>query len=327
MDFKKDTKYSVFGIGNVIVDYFKDVDKNFLKSCNFVKGGTYYPDKVICILEGLQRSAGGTTANIINTLALLGCKTAFHGVVGKDEHGKFFKKSFHKNVDQYLLKRDGETAHLIALVTDGERTFSVNYGVAMQYERDKLPLDAIKDSKILHTSLFKFEYPNSRELVLEAMAEAKKNRVKVSLDLASHNLIGKLKSEFDIFSMLDRYIDIVFANEDEANEIGCRLEKLCEITVYKKGEKGSLVIENPKYKAYMVSVSYPGYQSNVVNTSGAGDAFAAGFLYCLINNKRLCKASELAKHLAHKVVEKTSSRLDAKDVSECKKDFKGLIAD
>jgi sugar/nucleoside kinase (ribokinase family) len=281
---------------------------------------------VLSSLKEYKRSysAGGSAANTIHGLAMLGAKTGYIGVVGEDELGGFFVRDLiQAGVDPHMIHSSQETGRALALVTpDSERTFATFLGAAVELTaahleprvlNDKLPMTNDQLSIFKGYSYFHIEgyLVQNHELIRRAVKLAKEHGLIVSLDMASYNVVEANK-EF-LLSIIDEYIDIVFANEDEARaltglepeEALQELSKLVKIAIVKTGSSGSLLKSGDE--TYTIGV----IEVTPIDTTGAGDLYASGFLYGLSVGLPLKECGELGAVLAGNVIEFMGSKMSA----------------
>ncbi|MBL7054473.1 adenosine kinase [Candidatus Woesearchaeota archaeon] len=316
-------KYDVFGIGNAIMDFLIQVHPDELIELDLKKGQFHLIDEEHSkkILEKVKNSEmkivpGGSSANTLYGISLIGGSVVFCGKVGKDKHGDIYEqKLIGANAKSNIKRIDShKTGHAITFITpDSERTFAVHLGAAIKLEKEDIFFDDLKNSKILHIEGYQLEDPSLRSVSLHAMDFAKKNNVKISIDLADSGIVGRNKE--DIKKIVKEFADIIFANEDEAksfvnkkpDEALHEISEMCDIAVIKLGEKGSLVKRGNE-----IHKINP-YKSKAKDTTGAGDMYAAGFLHGLANNYDLEKCGNIGSYLAAKVVEQIGARLDKID--------------
>jgi len=313
----------ILGIGNALVDIMIPLESDgILEILNLPKGSMQLVDMnhSNSILEALKNhersiSAGGSTANTIHGLAKLGVPGGYIGVVGEDELGGFFVKDMiNAGVDPHMIHSLKPTGCAIALVSpDSERTFATFLGAAIELTADHL------QSSIQHptSSIFKkYDYLHiegylvqNRELMESAAKLAKENNLTVSIDLPSYNIV-EANREF-LWNLIDQYVDIVFANEDEAKAIAAKetmealdeISKICDIAIVKIGSKGSLIKSGKEIiRIGIIPVS-------LLDTTGAGDLYASGFLYALSAGKPLQKCGETGALLAGNVIEVMGSKM------------------
>ena len=312
-------KFDVMGIGNPLMDMLIKVDHDILAELNLKNGSMHLVssedvDKIHSKInaEKFKLSPGGSVANTMAGIALLGGKVLFCGKVGNDEHGSLYEDHMRNSgVNTKLVKTPGFTGKAITFITpDSERTFATHLGVACDLKKHEVMEEDIVNSKFLHVTGYQLENPIMRETTLNAMDIAKNNGVKISIDLADPNLIERNLS--DLTDIAKRYADILLMNEEEAKaftgeEAERALEKsseLADIAIVKLGEKGSLIRQANNI------VRINSHKANAVDTTGAGDMYAAGFLYALSQGKSLKIAGNTGSYVSAKVVEQVGARLD-----------------
>lgn len=313
-------KYHVIGIGNPLLDFTFNVEDSLLNELGLEKGRCNLIDKEKSkeILEKLKNqekiiSPGGSAANVLSGISFLGGNTAQIGKIGKDNHGEIYEsKTSEQGIFSILKKHPSEsTGHAITFITpDGERSFATYLGASLHLKKEDIDEEIIRDCEILHIGGFQLEDPNLRETCIHAINLAKKNNIKVSIDLSDS---GVIERNLDFLKELTKnHIDIIFVNETEAKAFTGKEEyealdeiaKICEVAIVKLGDKGSLI--KSQDKTYTIPIN----RVKEVNTNGAGDAYAAGILYGLTNNLDLEKSGKIASHISSLVVANTSARLD-----------------
>ena len=322
----------ILGMGNALVDIMIPLESdNILELLGLPKGSMQLVDMersnvVLSALRDYQKSlsAGGSAANTIHGLAMLGAKTGYIGVVGEDELGGFFVRDLiQAGVDPHMIHSSQETGRAVALVTpDSERTFATFLGAAIELSADHLEPRVRSDELQITNdklSIFKgYSYfhiegylVQNHELIRRAVELAQEHGLIVSLDMASYNVVEANK-DF-LLSIITEYVDIVFANEDEARaltglepeEALHELSKLAEIAVVKTGSSGSLVKSGTDtYRIGVINVL-------PIDTTGAGDLYASGFLYGLSTGMPLQECGELGAVLAGNVIEFMGSKMSA----------------
>ncbi len=310
----------VVGIGSALMDLTIRVDDETLERLGLKKGTMRLVDAATSrsILEALagyamEKTPGGSAANTAAGVAALGGSAAFMGKVGSDELGDFYRaESERMGVSMRLARHEAMTGLAITLITpDSERTFATHLGAAIHFAKTDVLEDEIRGARALHVEGYMLE-GSMKEATLQAMEAARKNGVRVSIDLADPSLIERNLDEFK--RIAKEYAGILYANEDEAlaftgdsgEEALGTMASMCEIAVVKLGEKGSLVRRNEE-----VHRIEP-YRVAVVNTNGAGDMFAAGMLYGLARGLPLGKAGRIASYAASRVVSQVGARLSSR---------------
>jgi len=318
-------KYDVIGIGSPLLDFTVEVDDSILAEMNLKKGEMHLIDEnkskeILKKLEDyeIKITPGGSAANTLAGVRLLGGNAAFLGKIGKDENGNIYEqKTNEQKVNSRLSKHESiSTGNTITFITpDSERTFTTHLGASLYFRKEDISEEDIKNSKILHIEGYQLEDPELKETAIHAMKIAKENNVKISIDLADPALIRRnLES---LKKIIQDFADIVFANEAEAEVFTGKKEEdalnelynVCEIAIVKLGEKGSLIKADEKI--YKIPIN----KVNVINTNGAGDAYAAGILHAIANNLEIEKAGKIAAYISSQVVASAGARLD-KNIKE-----------
>ncbi|MBU0616071.1 MAG: adenosine kinase [Nanoarchaeota archaeon] len=312
-------QYDVYGIGSALMDFLIEADEELLKQFNLIKGNMHLIDEQQSVEfmkkvkeYNMKIAPGGSSANTLAGISQLGGKVVFCGKVGDDENGYLYeKKTVESNIKSNISKGNVITGHTITFITpDSERTFATHLGAAMQLTKEDLFEEDIKDSKILHVEGYQLEDPNLRATTLHAMSIAKANNTKISIDLADPALVSRNKD--DLKSIVTEYADIVFANEEEAKAFTGKdgeaaliiIAKMAEIAIVKLGAKGSWIQKGPE-KTFIAA-----HKVNAVDTTGAGDMFAAGFLYGYSKDMDLEQCGKIGSYIASLVVSQIGARLD-----------------
>ncbi|PIN73908.1 adenosine kinase [Candidatus Woesearchaeota archaeon CG10_big_fil_rev_8_21_14_0_10_45_16] len=307
----------VIGIGNALMDFLIEVEDNKLLEMNLNKGEFHLVEENEAkqYLEKIKEHKmeivpGGSVANTLRGLGLLGSKVILCGKVGNDPHGEMYEEKIKEhNVSSRLKKYHATTGHALTFITpDSERTFSVHLGAAIEIEKEDILEEDIKDSKILHLEGYQFE-GKTKEVVLHAMELAKKHNTLISLDLADPGVIRRNK---EFFLSIIKKVDILFVNETEAKEFTGKdevdaltdLAEHCKIAIVKLGKNGSIISNEGE-----ISMIDP-FTANPVDTTGAGDTFAAGFLYGYCNGWDIQRSGKLGSLLASKIIEQKGVKLD-----------------
>jgi sugar/nucleoside kinase (ribokinase family) len=316
---KKFKMKRILGIGNALVDVMTLIDNdNILEKFSLPKGSMQLVDGEISALiksgtMNFKRNlvSGGSAANTIHGLAMLGVKTGFIGSVGKDDTGDFFESDMKKaGVQTFLLRQDSVTGTAVALISPGsERTFATHLGAAVELGSDDLNPEDFKNYDILYLEGYLII---NKALVERTCSIAKNNNMKIAIDLSSFNVVDAKLQDFK--EIVEKYVDIVFANEDEAKSftglppleaLDC-ISELCDITVIKVGKDGSLIKRGDE----VIRIGTIPVQC--VDTTGAGDLYASGFLYGYADGLSLEKCGLFGSVLAGHVIEIVGARMDEK---------------
>ena len=307
----------IIGLGNALVDIIVFIDEDeLLEKLDLPKGSMQLVDieKSSMIRKACEHlpssfASGGSAANTIYGLAKLGVETSFIGKIGKDDYGRIFKEDLEKsNIKPVLLTSDTHSGRAVALISpDKERTFATHLGAAIELDADDLHADHFSGHDIFHIEGYIVQ---NNELLEKAVKLAKENGMDISLDLASYNVVED-NLEF-LRYIVKEYVDIVFANEEESKSFTGKeplealneLAEFCRIAVVKIGKEGSLV------KSGEDVFHIDAIDVELVDTNGAGDIYAAGFLYGLSRGWSLDKCGKAGAILAGKIIEISGARLD-----------------
>lgn len=305
-------------MGNALVDVLALIDNDILlEELELPKGSMQLIDEVkkeslhIAMAEREKFVAsGGSASNTITGLAKLDIATGFIGRVGKDFYGTYYKQDLDKyKVESHLIITDSEASGIATTFVskDGQRTFGTFLGAAAG-----LTADDLKESDFAGYDYFYIEgyLVQNLDLIRKAIKLAKQSGSKVVLDMASYNVV-EASRDF-LLEIIPEYIDIIFANEDEAKALLNLdaeqsldiLAKDVEIAVVKVGEKGSWIKRGEE------KIFVPALKVNCIDTTGAGDLYAAGFLYGLIKNQSLEKSGEMGTLLAGNVIQVIGPKMD-----------------
>ena len=323
----------VIGLGNALVDIMTQLESDkTLQDLNFPKGSMQLVDdqtskNIENLTSSLKKSmsAGGSAANTINGLANLEINASFIGKVGQDEMGKFFgDDQKDSGIDPQLLIGDAASGRAIGLISpDSERTFATFLGAAIELTANDLSRDLFTGYQILHIEGYLVQ---NQDLIREAVKFAKECGLQVSIDLASFNVVEDNR-EF-LQEIITNYVDIVFANEEEAKAFTNKtpeesvhiIAEICDIAIVKLGKQGSLIKKgNELYEVGII-------EANSVDTTGAGDLYASGFLYGLIKELTLNKCGEIGALLSGNVIEVVGSKMNEERWSKIKEEVKRIVS-
>ncbi len=322
----------ILGIGNALVDVMTKIDNDkVLRQFSLPKGSMQMVDHIKSaeVKAGTEKfkkslTSGGSAANTLHGLGMLGLKTGFIGSVGKDKTGDFFEKDMKAaGVNTFLIRRESVTGTAVALISpDSERTFATHLGAATELEAKDLKSKFFQGYDILYLEGYLiFNMP----LVVEACRIAKARKMKVALDLASYNVVEAKHPEFR--EIIEKYVDIVFANEEEAKAFtGFEPEKAlnilaekCEVAVIKTGSKGSIIKRGEEIIKVGVIKVKP------VDTTGAGDLYASGFLYGYAHDYPLDVCGQIGSLLAGNVIKTIGAKMTDKTWEKIKIRIKNIV--
>ncbi len=253
--------------------------------------------------------SGGSASNTINGISCLGAKAGFIGKVGKDRIGEFYiKDTLLNGVTPHLIQSDTPSGQCLILVSeDGERTMCTYLGAAAELEADELDPEIFKEYDIFHIEGYLIQ---NHELLTHAMQLAKQAGLKVSLDLASYNVVD---DNIDFLKeIITQYVDIIFANEEEARSFTGEeplkaldiLAEYAPVAVVKVGRGGSHI--KSANQVYHIQAR----ESACVDTTGAGDLYASGFLYALACDYPLDTCGKLGSLIAGNIVEVIGAKME-----------------
>lgn len=309
---------NILGIGNALVDILTQISNdNILNQLNLPKGSMQHVDATTskAIGETMKQygsamAAGGSTANTISGAAKLGIETGYIGKVGKDELGKFFENEMVKtNVKPLMMTTETPTGCAQAIISnDGERTFATYLGAALELSPEDLKPELFDGWDILFVEGYLvFNSP----LVDRALEIAKDKGMKVAMDMASFNVV---EANHDyMLGIIKKSVDIVFANEEEAKALTGfddpekalhEIASMCDIAVVKVGAKGAYVQHADKI------VKVNPIPAKVIDTTGAGDMWAAGFMAGLVKGETLEKCANMGAILAANIIEVIGAKMD-----------------
>ncbi len=310
---------SVLGMGNALVDIINILENDtVLAKFGLPRGSMSLVDAELSekIFEATrfnqrQMATGGSAANTIYTLAHLGISCGYIGKIGEDELGETFREEFNrKQIKTFLLSGEKETGRVMALVSpDSERTMATYLGAAANLKPVELNPEMFRDFTIFYIEGYLVQ---DHALIETAINLAKQEGLKVAIDLSSYNIIEQNLAF--LRKLIAEKVDIVFANEEEALAFtGKKPEKaleeiasMCELAVVKVGKSGSL-IQREKEKVTIGII-----KANAIDTTGAGDSYAAGFLYGLTKGLSLEKCGKIASLISGKVVEVMGAKITEK---------------
>jgi sugar/nucleoside kinase (ribokinase family) len=307
----------ITGIGNAIVDVICKVDDEFLKKNNLIKSNMKLIDepefkKLLGDLEIEETISGGSVANSIVGLSQLGNEAGFIGKVSDDELGQKYEQGLKKVNVEYFYNKKKEilpTGSCLILITpDSERTMCTFLGTAGKIDRADIDIEAIKNSEITFLEGYLWDEGKPRD----AFNEAIKYSNKIAMSLSDKFCVDRHKKSF--LELVQNKLDITFANEheilelidaksfDEVISFGKNLNKTLVIT---RSDKGSVAINQSKVEECESQKNL-----KIIDLTGAGDLFAAGFLHGYINKKTIKECLNKGTEMASRIIQKIGARLD-----------------
>lgn len=323
----------IIGMGNALVDVLVRIDDDSLLeklhlpkgSMQLIQEDTLSEIRKYTSGMKIHRSTGGSAGNTVCALAALGANPGFIGKVGQDETGTFFGDTLRQHGVNALLTTCDLPSGIAStfISTDGERTFGTYLGAAATLRAEDLSRKMFAGYNYLYIEGYLLQ---DHDLMLRAVQLAKEEGLQVCLDMASYNVVEAERDFFD--QLIVKYVDIVFANESEAlaytgkapHEALEEIASKCSIAVVKTGKEGSLV---KKGTEVIQLLSCP--IDNVLDTTGAGDFYAAGFMYGLTCGYSLEKCVQISTILATAVIQEVGTTLPAKKWDEIKLNIESLL--
>ncbi len=312
--------YDILGIGNAIMDVIAPVKDDFLTQNDIPKGGMALIDSeraigLSALLAPLSPTeiAGGSGANTIAGAAMLGAKTAYIGVVADDDMGARFSAGMNASGVAYDTPAQAgglPTARcLIAVTPDGERSMSTFLGASTQFTPDHLDMDKVKTAKIVYLEGYLFDSEPAKAAFISAAKTARMAGNKVALTLSDSFCVGRHKEAFK--ELVANHIDILFANEDEITALYdttidgamAQLRSIKLIAAITRSEKGSVIIDGDQ--AHLIDAAPIG---QLVDTTGAGDQYAAGFLAAFARGEDLRQCGTWGSACAAEVIQHYGAR-------------------
>lgn len=307
---------SVLGIGNALIDVLIYItDDSVLQKFGLLKGSMTLVDAALSAeikeetkINNRIIQTGGSAANTVHGIAKLGGSCGYIGKISNDEFGNFYVEDFRNNkINTHFFYSETGTGHATGLISpDSERTFGTYLGAAMELTAEEMTPDIFCNYGILHIEGYLVQ---NHTLIEVALKIAKENGLLASIDMASFNIV-EANIEF-LHRIIHEYVDIVFANEEEAlaltgkapEEALAEIASMCSIAVVKVGAQGSLIQSGNRV------IRIEAIPARSIDTTGAGDIYASGFLYALSENLDLEVAGKIGSLLAGNVVEVTGAKI------------------
>jgi sugar/nucleoside kinase (ribokinase family) len=316
-------RYDVFGMCNPLYDIQAEVQESVLAELDVQKGGMFLIDAeqqkrmVARIYDHIVNAeSGGSGANTMIGLSQLGGKACYAGKIGNDEHGSLYSESLRaRDVAVSVKSGDGATGICLVLITpDAERTLCTYLGVCRELGPDDVDLEALRASKVLYVTGYLWDTDRQKAAVLRAMDAAKASGVKVALSLSDPFCVNRHKADF--LEITSKYVDVLVGNHEEAQALmdadnpmdAIRATSAyCDMAVVTMGSRGALLRDGDRVVECAARSVQP------VDTTGAGDMYAAGLLYGLTHGLSLEKTGALASYVAAEVVARLGPRLESID--------------
>jgi len=306
----------ILGIGNAIVDVICKVEDNFLVNNKLTKSSMKLVDepefkKLLSSLNIEETVSGGSVANSIVGLSQLGNEVGFIGKVSDDNLGNKYEKGLKKEKVKYFYSKKKEklpTGTCLILITpDSERTMCTFLGTAGKINENDLDISAIKNSEITFLEGYLWDEGAPKK----AFEKAIQNSNKVAMSLSDRFCVERHKNNF--LELVKKKLDITFANEQEAislinaknfDEVVTFAKSINKLIVITRGEKGAIAIKKNEIIEFGIKKNL-----KIVDLTGAGDLFAAGFLHGHVNNLTLKESLEKGTEMSSRVIQQIGARL------------------
>ncbi|MEW6329326.1 MAG: adenosine kinase [Candidatus Micrarchaeota archaeon] len=301
----------VFGVGTAVVDYFARGGDALLDGLRLIRGASNYTsrERLDAIHARVRKKIfscypGDNARNLCEGVRALGGRAAYASGIGDDTEGKIFIKNLRAlGIESFLSLLKGSTGKIITFITpDHERTFAVSLGNTVDY--DAIPENELARSKFFYlTSITALCDGKLARASVEAMKFCRKRCVRVALSLESAPMVEARREK--IMKLLE-YVDVLFANENEARALVGDLDRIagaCDVVFLKMGARGSVVF----HRGWRFDI--PAYEAEVVDTTGAGDFYAAGAIYGLALGAGAEKAGRIGSYVAARAVEGAGARV------------------
>lgn len=325
---------SILGIGNALTDILALLeDDSLLREYHLPKGSMQHVDKETgnkiwssIRRMGVQYVAGGSAGNTITGTAVFGMPSGFIGKVGDDELGSLYKSDQERNgIKSMLLKGVDASGRAMVFVTapNAERTFAVYLGAALELAPEDLKPEYFEGYDYFHIEGYLVQ---NQQLLRRAVELAKEAGCYISIDLASYNVVES--NEAFLHDIVENYVNIVFANESEAEafthrqprEAANEIAKICDIAVVKVGKDGSMICTGQEF--HYINAR----EAKAIDATGAGDLYAAGFLYGHSLGLPLNVCGEIGSIISAKVVEVIGPKIDIPRWKDAKQQIRELIS-
>jgi sugar/nucleoside kinase (ribokinase family) len=311
----------ILGIGNAIVDILAKVDDKFLIKNNLVKGSMQLINK--SEFESLEKNikiekivAGGSVANTMAGISYLKGSPSFIGKINSDKFGDLYKKSLEDiNVSFPYIKKNESLptgASIILITPDSERTMCTHLAISSHLSADDISIKNILDHELIFLEGYLWDKGDSEEMFKHSINIAKQNKIKIAMSLSDTFCVTRHKQDF--YNLLKNDLDILIGNENEINELTGKknlldsinqLKEFDKLIVITRNDKGSLAIKNNEViNCESVKVD------KVLDLTGAGDLFAAGFLKEYLDKSDIKKCLLTGSNIASKIIQRIGARLN-----------------
>lgn len=313
--------YDVFGVGNALTDIQAQISDELLEDLGFAKGMMTLVDEetqsnVLAVLEGadVTRCAGGSAANTVMGIADFGGTAAYASKVGQDEIGEFFLKDMREmgvTIEVPPAAEGGSGTCVVLITPDAQRTMLTHLGVSATIGPEDIDEKEIKKAKYVYVEGYLFAGTTTKEAALKAIELAKANGVKVAFTVSDPFLINHYRDEF--WKLIEGPVDLLFCNLEEGRalttfddpiECAREIHNHTENVALTLGPNGSILMHDGEV------IAIEGVSVDAIDTTGAGDMYAAGVLYGITNGLTWKQAGHLGSHAAARIVSQLGARLE-----------------
>jgi len=309
----------VLGMGNAVLDILVETSDSYLQENNLSKGSMVLveqeeSDKIFNDVTPIKKDSGGSVANSMVGISVLGGSASFCGKVKNDELGQDFEKRMQITGTQFLCTKSDSglpTARCLVLVTpDGERTMQTFLGASTTLSESDIEEDFFNDVKFLFVEGYLWSSQSAQNAIRKAVELSKRKDIKVVFSLSDPGLTKMYANDFSSF--IDKSVDILIGNESEFYEIfqstdtdsiSKQISKMVDIGFMTQGKNGATLFQNKQFD----KIKTPPV-NNLVDTTGAGDMFAAGALFKLQNNSSAQDSATFGCKVAAKIITQFGAR-------------------
>jgi sugar/nucleoside kinase (ribokinase family) len=307
----------ILGMGNAVLDILAEANEEDLTKNNLKKGTMALveqedSDKLLNEINFIKKDSGGSVANTLAAISLFGGNSCFCGKVKNDDLGKVFVQSMEKVGTKFLCQMANNglpTARCIVMVTsDGERTMQTFLGASTTLEKDDLINSFFDNTDYVLIEGYLWSSPSAREAIKKAVDISKDKKIKIVFSLSDPGLVNMFKNEFEEF--ITNNVDILIGNESEFNELSKNndevLKKITDsvdIAAITLGKNGAKIIHNNE----TINIE-ANKVDKILDSTGAGDMFAAGFLFKILNDYSIKESAEFGCLAASRIVTQYGAR-------------------
>ncbi len=321
----------VYGIGNPLIDCLSKVSEKEIEELSLTKGTMLLIDQekreqILNLIKerDTKYSCGGSCPNTMVTLRMLGIDTTLAGGIGKDEEGRIYRERLKESgVNDELVSFDSPTGTSIILLTeDRERTMNTYLGANRMFDSSFVDVDTAANASLFYFTGYMWDTESQRRAVKKTLEIARENNITVAFDIADPFAVARYRNDF--LEIIRNYASIVFANSEEARflfdnydpyECAKSMGKLTDIAIVKNGKHGSYISNKDEL------LSIPLYGTiKPVDTTGAGDTYAAGFLFGYLSGCSVEDSGKIASFLAGEIISHIGAQFDNDDmhrIREC----------